>query len=252
MRSVGKAVANDGSRMRRSITIPCSRSCRGRAASDKDVEGALAREVARAFIAERAQVEVPEQLLAGAEQHGSDREMQLVDETRAQVLTDGVDASAQAYVAAAGGAPRLCERRMNALRDEAELGSARHRERRARVVRQHEHGGVIGGLLAPPPLPALVRPRPAHRTEHVAPEDPGAQTIEAPLGDRVVDPGLAVAAALLMHAPPEPRPEEPLHQLRAADAERVIEALVRSRPVAVDGDCEAADEEPGHQIDPPD
>ena len=51
--------------------------------------------------------------------------------------------------------------------------------RRARVMRQHEHRHVVRRLVAPPALPALVRPWPADRPEHVPAQDPGADSLEA-------------------------------------------------------------------------
>src|SRR5256714_5020772 len=93
----------------------------------------------------------------------------------------------------------------------------------------------------PTSLPAFVRPRAPDGTEHVAPENPGADSGEAVLGDPVVDPCLSAVKAL--HLPPHARGEEPLHQLGAPDAERILEILVRPGTVAVDGNREALDAE---------
>jgi hypothetical protein len=48
------------------------------------VRRVLGRDVARAGVAERAEVEVAEESLAGAEEDGRNREVQLVDEALAQ------------------------------------------------------------------------------------------------------------------------------------------------------------------------
>ena len=48
----------------------------------------------------------------------------------------------------------------------------------------------------------------------------------------VIDSGLAIVIA--MHPPPDTGVEEPLHQVIAADAERVLEILVRPGTVPVD------------------
>jgi hypothetical protein len=85
------------------------------------------------------------------------------------------------------------------------------------MMREHERGHVIRRLLAPPAAPALVRPRPAHRPEHVAAEDPGADVLEAARGDVVVDAALATLA--VVHALPGAGAEEPLEHLRPADPE---------------------------------
>jgi hypothetical protein len=62
----------------------------------------------------------------------------------------------------------------NAFGDEVERRAALHDEVGARVVRQHEYRAVVHRLVAPPALPLEVRPRPAHRAEHVAAHDPRA------------------------------------------------------------------------------
>src|SRR5207302_1729877 len=51
-----------------------------------------------------------------------------------------------------------------------------------------------------------------------------------------------------VHPPPYACVEEPLHQLRTPDAERILEILVRPGTVAVDGNCEALDAEFRHYI----
>jgi len=48
----------------------------------------------------------------------------------------------------------------------------------------------------------------------------------------VIDPRLSIAGAI--HIPPETCVEEALHQLRAPDAERILEVLVRPGTVAID------------------
>ena len=110
---------------------------------------------------------------------------------------------------------RPLQRRVDPAGDEVEGRAALHRERRPRVVRQHEDGHVIRRLVAPPALPAVVRPRPAHRAEHVAARGSRRRCPRSPRrAMRVVDAGLA--AGLAVHRAPGARLEEPLHQLRAA------------------------------------
>ena len=172
--------------------------------------------------------------------------MQLVDQPRLQILPDRRNAAAESDVAAARRGARLFERGLNAVGDEAKLRAALHLERRARVMREDEHRRVIRRLLAPPAAPAIVGPRPAHRPEHVAPEDPRADVGEALLRHGVVGPRLAFAQVL--HLAPEARGEEPLHQLGTAHAERVLQVLVRPGAVAVDGDGEALHAQLGHPV----
>src|SRR2546429_3274349 len=135
---------------------------------------------------------------------------------------------------------------VDTFRDEAKLRSSVHLEWRPRMMREHEDGRVVWRLVAPPALPAFVRPRAPDGTEHVAPENPCPDSGEAVLGDPVVDPRLSAVKAL--HLPPYARGEEPFHQLGAPDAERILETLVRPGPVSVDGDREALDAQFRHCI----
>jgi hypothetical protein len=64
------------------------------------------------------------------------------------------------------------------------------------------------------------------------------------LGNSVVYSRFSITMAL--HPPPQARVEEPLHQLRPSDAERILEILVRPSPVAVDGNREALNAKFGH------
>src|SRR6202795_5209104 len=135
--------------------------------------------------------------------------MQLVNQGGAQILPNGGYAAAEAHVAAARRSGSLLQSGVNAFGDKAKLRTSRHPERRPRVMRQHEDGRVIRRLVAPPPLPAVVRPRASDRTEHVAPKNPGADSGKALLRDPVIHSRFAVVMAV--HRPPYARAEEPLH-----------------------------------------
>ena len=150
--------------------------------------GTSARDVLDAFIAQRAEIDTVQQMFPGPEQDGRDRQVQLVDQGGAQILPNGGHAAAQPDVAAARRVPRLLQRGVNAVGDEPELRAALHRERRSRVMGQHEDGRVIRRLVAPPALPAVVRPRAADRAEHVPAENPRADSGEALRRDVVVVP----------------------------------------------------------------
>src|ERR1051325_551209 len=105
-------------------------------------------------------------------------------------------------------------------------------------MRQHEHRHVIRRLVAPPAFPAVIRPRAAHRAEHVSAEDPCADFRKTLLGGFVLDTGFAALATL--HCPPRARREKPLHQFRAAHAQRLLKALVGAGGIAVEGYSEAS------------
>src|SRR5438309_10764319 len=135
--------------------------------------------------------------------------MQLVDQAGAQILPDSGYAATEADVAAVRCSARLLQSRVNAFGHKAKPRTSRHPERRPRVMRQHEDGRVIRRLVAPPALPAAVRPRASDRTEHVAPENPGTDSGKALLRNSVVDPRLPIVMAV--HSAPYACVEEPLH-----------------------------------------
>src|SRR6266849_9807749 len=170
--------------------------------------------------------------------------MQLVNQGGAQILPYSGYAATEADVAAARSGGRLLQSGVNAPSDKAKLRSSRHPERRPLVMRQHEDGRVIRRLVAPPALPAVVRPRASNRTEHVAPKNPSADSGKALLRNPVIDSRFAVVIAV--HPSPYARVEEPLHQLGTPDAERMLEILVRPGTVAFDGNRKALDSESRH------
>src|SRR5262252_6677394 len=162
--------------------------------------------------------------------------MQFVDQACAEILADRGHTSAEAHIAVTCCGLRSFQRCVNSFGDEVEHGSARHRQWCSRILRQYEDGRVVRRLVAPPASPAVIRPWAANGPEHVAPENPGTDSVESLLRKTVVDSGLAIVVAV--HPPPCARRQEPLHQLGSSDAERVLEILVRSRAVAVDRYCE--------------
>src|ERR1700694_5301876 len=170
--------------------------------------------------------------------------MQLINQGSAQILPNSGYAATEADVAAARCGGRLLQSGVYAFGDKAKLRTSRHPKRRPRVMRQYEHGRVIRRLVAPPALPAVVRPRASDRTEHVASKNPGTDSGKALLRNPVIDSRFAVVIAV--HLPPRARVEEPLHQLGAPDAERMLEILVRPSAVAVDGNRETLDAEFRH------
>src|SRR5216117_2912825 len=181
-----------------------SRACRAtpniraqsRALSQKDMGRTFARNALRAFIAQSTHIDVVQEMLAGTEQHRPDGEMQVVNQGGAQILPNSRYAATEADVATARCSARLLQSGVDPSGDKAKLRASRHPERRPRVMRQHEDGRVIRRLLAPPALPALVRPQAPHWTEHVPPEDPGTDSGKALLRNSVIDPRLSTVMAL--------------------------------------------------------
>ena len=106
-----------------------------------------------------------------------------------------------------------------------EHGAALHFDRRARVVRQHEHRRVER-RVRPPPTPPLVvgadiGPRAGLRTELAPAHDLRTEPDLNPFGERMVD--TDGAAGIANHRAPEAGGEIPLVQAMAGVAERGVE-----------------------------
>src|SRR5688572_33488924 len=113
-----------------------------------------------------------------------------------------------------------------------EDGAALHLQRRARMVGQDEDRHMVRWIGSPPALPLVVRPGSAHRPEHVAAQDPGAEILERACREIVVDAGRPTVS-------PQDVPlegtgwKEPLVQLFAAAAQRLVLPLVGAGAEAV-------------------
>src|ERR1700683_808127 len=107
------------------------------------------------------------------------------------------------------------------------------------MMRQDEDRRVIGRLIAPPAFPAMVRPGAADGAEHVSAQNPGAEVLEALLGDLIV--GSGFSTGLAVHGAKRSRGEEPIHQLGPSDAEGIVLILIWAGAKAVDGDRETLD-----------
>src|SRR5262245_4788902 len=203
------------------------------AASGYDnVRDAVPRDELLHLVVEAGEVDAGEQVLSRTQEHGRDREVQLVDQSSLQILADDRHTATEPDVPRAGGIGGLPQRVID-IADEAELRAAFHGNRLARVTREHEHGDVIGRLVAPPPLPLVVGPLPAHRSEHVATEDPGADVAEAALHELVVDARRALGPLVATHLPECAGREHPFMQRLTSGAERFFAALPRPRAVTV-------------------
>jgi hypothetical protein len=90
---------------------------------------------------------VIEEALAAAQQDGHDRQVELADQARPEVLLDGGGAAPQPDVVAVGRLDRSLEGRLDAVVDEVERRSSLHRDRRAWVVGEDEHRVVGASFL---------------------------------------------------------------------------------------------------------
>jgi uncharacterized membrane protein len=140
----------------------------GRLFRQDDMGGVVRGGVLRASVAEAHRIDAGEEVLATAEEHGGDHEVDLVGQPRGQVLANGGNPTAESDILAVGRLHRASQRGMDAIGHEVERRSALHGDGRTSMVRQHEDRYVIGRVVAPPPLPAVVGPGAPHRPEHVA------------------------------------------------------------------------------------
>src|ERR1700722_13704134 len=202
-----------------------------------DVGGVIGRLMFGDAVAERWQVDPGEHRFALPEHDRGHSEMQFVDQPGAKILTHRLDATTDLHVATIGGLLRLIQRRLDTVGHEDEGGAAVHLDPIARMVRQHEGRRVIGWIVAPPALPALVRPGTADRPEHIAAEYEGAEAVHRTMG---VDLANAVRAAVLTgHCPEHARTEQPLVQFQPALAERIFKTLLRPCSETVERDRKA-------------
>src|SRR5207247_11250278 len=148
----------------------------------------------------------------------------------------------------ARGLPRATERFLNSAGDEMKDGPAFHRDRFARVVRQHEHWQVIRRVLAPPAAPVVVGPRPTHGAEHVSAHDIRTDAFPEALGKIVV--GTRRPARFSVYLAKRARADVPAVQLLTTHAEWVLPSLAGAGAVPVERDREVVDAQFGHGITP--
>src|ERR1700723_3518767 len=113
------------------------------------------------------------------------------------------------------------------------------------MVGEDEDGSVVRRVIAPPPLPSVVGPKPANRPEHISTENPSSNIGKAAGRKAVIDARRAAVAS--MHLLERSGGEEPLEHRHAADTERVIEVLIKAGTVAVQGNAEAENPQFGHE-----
>src|SRR5207247_1734845 len=211
-----------------------------------DVRRGRRRHMLGARIAQRRQVHPRKERLTTAEQDRRDRDMHLVDEPRLEILAHRGRPAADLDIEPARGLPGATERFLNSVGDEMKDGPAFHRDRFARVVRQHEHRHVIRRVLAPPAAPPVVGPRPAHGAEHVSAHDIRTDAFPEALGKIVV--GTRRPARFAVYLAKRARPDVPAVQLLTTHAEWVLQSLAGAGAVPVERDREVVDAQFGHGI----
>src|SRR4051794_6186142 len=157
--------------------------------------------------------------------------LDLVDDSGGQILVDDLSAAADEDVLSVGRLPRLLERRLDAIGDERE-GGVGEGQRLPLVVGDDEDRLVEGRVLAPPARPRIVAPGTATgRTELPAPHDLGADVRVFLVDNRAAD--VLLAALLAVRLAPRLELDDPVVELFAPLAERVLLALVGPGDVAV-------------------
>src|SRR5262245_4498129 len=127
-----------------------------------------------------------------------------------------------------------------------ERRAAFHFDRRARVMGQHEHIGVIRRIVAPPALPPIVGPLAADGAEHIAAHDPRAYVLKPARREVIV--GTRCSIFAFEGLPECARPLEPLMKCEPAAAEWILCTLVRTGSVAVEGNGKAMHAKFGHEL----
>src|SRR3989442_976937 len=211
-----------------------------------DVRCGRRRHMLGARIAQRRQVHPRKERLTTAEQDRRDRDMHLVDEPRLEILAHRGRPAADLDIKPARGLPGATERFLNSAGDDMKDGPAFHRDRFARVVRQHEHRHVIRRVLAPPAAPPVVGPRPAHGAEHVSAHDIRTDAFPEALGKIVV--GTRRPARFSVYLAKRARADVPAVQLLATHAEWVLQSLAGAGAVPVERDREVVDAQFGHGL----
>src|ERR1700693_1506301 len=92
---------------------------------------------------------------------------------------------------------------------------------------------MIGRIVSPPALPAVVQPFPTHRTEHVPAKDEGTEAVHRAVGKGLVH--ALRATALAEHGLERLRSEKPAVELRPALSQRILKTLFLARSEPMQG-----------------
>src|SRR5256712_976229 len=199
-----------------------------------------------ARIAQRRQFQPRKQRLTTGEQDRRDRDGQFVDVARLEILAHRGRPAADLDIEVARSLPGAAQRFLNAAGDEMKDGPAFHRDRLARVVRQHKHRRMIGRIPPPPAAPLVVGPRPAHGAEHVSAHDIRTDAFPEALGKIVV--GTRRPPRFSVYLAKRARADVPAVQLLTTHAEWVLQSLAGAGAVPVERDREVVDAQLGHGI----
>src|SRR5260370_33386121 len=170
--------------------------------------------------------------------------MHLIDKSCTKILPNGGNPATQPDILAVGSVNSSFKCGVNAVGDKVEGGASAHNDRCPWVVAEDEDGSVVRWIVSPPALPVVVGPRPADRSNHVAADDPRSDVVKAARREVIVNPRRA--AILAKHLLKGTCGKCPFVQRAAADAKWIVEILVGTGAVAIEGDCETVDAKLGH------
>src|SRR5436190_16992913 len=157
-----------------------------------------------------------------------------------------VDAPPPTWISSPPAASRARRSASSSAGDEMKDGPAFHRDRFARVVRQHEHRHVIRRVLAPPAPPPVVGPRPAHGAEHVSAHDIRTDAFPQAFGKLVV--GTRRPARFSVYLVKRAGAHVPAVPPLSTHTEWVLQSLAGAGAVPVERDREVVDAQFGHRI----
>src|SRR6185503_7600477 len=189
--------------------LDSSRSCQ------HDMGCGGARHMGGALIAQGGEIKAVQEMLAGPEQPGRDRHVELVDEPRFEVLADRRHAAADLHILSLRCLRRSFQRLADTASDKVEYRAAFHLDRGAGVMRQHKYRPVIRRVLSPPAAPGVIGPGTTNRAEHVTSHDERADALPKTRREVVIDAG--GAAALAIDALKRAGRDEPVVQTFATD-----------------------------------
>ena len=91
------------------------------------------------------------------------------------------------------------------------------------MMREDKHRRMVRRIVAPPALPGLILPRTAHRPEHIATQDRGAQVVHRLRSKIVIDAMSPITFTL--HLLRNVRVHKPGMKLLATNAWRILQIL---------------------------
>jgi len=197
-----------------------------------------------ALIAEIRRVNTLKQTFSRAEQDRRNGQMHLIYKSCTKILPDSGNPAAEPDILTVRSVSSSFKCGVDAIGDKVEGSASAHGDRCTWVVGEDEDGSVVRRVVAPPALPGVVGPRSADRAKHVATDDPCADVVEATRREVIVNPRRA--AIIAKHLLKGTCGECPFVQRDPADAKWIVEILVGTGTVAIEGYREAVDAKLGH------